>query len=65
MTRAMTYPHEQAVLCCEPATAAVQSFSGLDWSQQDGWCIDAEGCSVVSGLNFCPWCGTALPEDGY
>ena len=29
------------------------------------WCVNGccgGGCFVLTGLKFCPWCGTKLPE---
>jgi len=52
--------------CCESFAAEVKSrpHEGIEQDDDGSWNVNGcchGGCYVLSGMKFCPFCGTALP----
>ncbi len=56
--------HKRELYCCDSLFDAVTGAAPLVRvmrTPEAGWTLDGKPV----GLQFCPWCGEALPEDGF
>ncbi len=56
--------HRRELYCCDNTFEAVTAESApvkLAQKPGIGWTVDGKAAQ----LKFCPWCGEALPEEGF